>query len=104
MDENKRTQKRYEWRIDVEITMGADTRTAQTRNISLGGVFVSAVDKPPFGTRVHLRFRVPLQKDPIDVGGTVRWGDSEGYGVQFDGLRARDVWALGKLFEKLPPA
>jgi hypothetical protein len=40
--------------------------------------------------------------DAIDVGGTVRWSNAEGVGVQFDGLRARDVWALNEYFKQLP--
>ena len=32
----------------------------------------------------------------------MRWSDDEPSGIQFDGLRARDVWALNKYFEQLP--
>ncbi len=51
---------------------------------------------------MRVKFRVPTQKDMIDVGAVVRWTDDQGFGVQFDGLRARDVWALGKFFESPP--
>jgi hypothetical protein len=37
----------------------------------------------------------------IEVGATVRWGDAKGVGLQFDGLRARDVWALNEYFKLL---
>ena len=41
---------------------------------------------------------------PIVVTATVRWSDDKATGIQFDGLRARDVWALNKYFEQLPVA
>ena len=32
-----------------------------------------------------------------------RWSNIDGVGVQFDGLRARDVWALNEYFKQLSP-
>jgi uncharacterized protein (TIGR02266 family) len=79
--------------------------TARTRNISLGGVFIETEQALPFGARVALKFPVPTQVEPIEVEGQVRWLEMEdgrlrGLGVRFEGLRARDVWALNKFFEK----
>jgi hypothetical protein len=53
------------------------------------------------GTRVKIRFRVPAHDQPIEVGAQVRWSTEDSIGVQFDGLRAREVWSLNKYFEKL---
>jgi hypothetical protein len=102
VSENQRRAQRYDLRIDVEYALsGGDKKTSFTRNISLGGVFVDAPGlKVAFGTRAQLKLMVPTQKEPIEVGGTIRWIDEHGFGVQFDGLRARDVWALGKFFEQ----
>jgi hypothetical protein len=52
-----------------------------------------------------MKFRVPTQAETIEVAGQVRWLETEegrlrGIGVRFDGLRARDVWALNKFFEQ----
>lgn len=55
------------------------------------------------GQRVKIAFHVPAMADAIEVGGTVRWSNSDGVGIQFDGLRARDVWALNEYFKQLPP-
>lgn len=71
-------------------------------NLSLGGTLVIAKAKYPMGQRVQLQFHVPIVNHAIDVGGTVRWSNTEGVGVQFDGLRARDVWALNEYFKQLP--
>ena len=71
-------------------------------NMSLGGALVSAGAKLPMGQRVSISFIVPTLETPIEVTATVRWSDAKATGLQFDGLRARDVWALNKFFEQLP--
>jgi hypothetical protein len=43
--------------------------------------------------------------EPVVVDGQVRWleleeGHVRGIGIRFEGLRARDVWALNKFFEQ----
>jgi hypothetical protein len=98
--DNQRKQQRYDRRLEVEVVIDGVARTSVTRNISLGGLYLESDTKIPLGVRAQLRFRIPTQKDDIAVGGTVRWTDGTGFGVQFDGLRARDVYALGKFFEQ----
>ena len=71
-------------------------------NLSLGGALVSANTKYAMGQRVQIAFAVPALNHPIEIGATVRWSNTDGVGVQFDGLRARDVWALNKFFQQLP--
>ncbi len=103
--EHRRSDRRYERRVDIDITHDGSTWTSFTRNISLGGVFIDA-DRPlPFGARVSMKFRVPTQTDFVQAEGQVRWiemedGHVHGIGIRFEGLRARDVWALNKFFEK----
>ena len=76
--------------IDVTVT-----------NLSLGGALVEAGAKYAMGARMQIKFRVPSMEEAIDIGATVRWSDAKGVGLQFDGLRARDVWALGEYFKQL---
>jgi len=71
-------------------------------NLSIGGALVLANAKYAMGQRVEISFHVPTMTEAIEVGGTVRWSTVEGVGVQFDGLRARDVWALNEYFKQLP--
>lgn len=73
-------------------------------NLSLGGALVSAGTRYSMGQRVSISFSIPTTPDAIEVTATVRWSDDKATGLQFDGLRARDVWALNKFFEQLPPA
>ena len=71
-------------------------------NLSLGGALIAAGAKLAMGQRVTIFFSIPTLENEIEVGATVRWSDDKATGLQFDGLRAREVWALNKFFEQLP--
>ena len=91
--------------MDVEVIAGDQKRTATTVNISLGGLFVETTEPFPLQTRLQIRFKIPTQPDPIEVSGEVRWvepgaaGLPCGMGIRFQGLRAREVWALNRFFQ-----
>jgi uncharacterized protein (TIGR02266 family) len=102
--EHRRSDRRYERRVAIDVLHEGATFGAHTRNISLGGVFIETESTLPFGARVSLKFRVTTQNEVVEVEGQVRWlemeeGQPRGIGIRFDGLRARDVWALNKFFE-----
>lgn len=101
MSENRRTQTRYDVDFPASVTVDDFTYEVTLQNLSLGGAFVTYHDRPPMGQRVQIAFTIPIEDHRIEVGGAVRWGTGEGIGIQFDGLRARDVWALNKYFEQL---
>jgi len=103
--EHRRSDRRYDRRVAIEFNHEGSGYSAHTRNISLGGVFIETDQTLPFGAKLSLKFRVPTQAESIEVDGQVRWlemdgGALRGLGVRFEGLRARDVWALNKFFEK----
>lgn len=103
--EHRRSDRRYERRVPIDFSHEGTGYAAHTRNISLGGVFIDTEQTLPFGAKVTMKFKVPTQSEPIEVEGQVRWLEMEdgrlrGLGVRFEGLRARDVWALNKFFEK----
>jgi uncharacterized protein (TIGR02266 family) len=101
----RRIDPRYERQIAVEVLCEGKRQTSQTRNISLGGLHLDSPTALPIGTTVQLRFELPTQPEPIEVAGDVRWvvksgaGDQSGIGIRFQGLRARDVWALNRFFQ-----
>jgi uncharacterized protein (TIGR02266 family) len=102
--EHRRSDRRYERRVAIDVVREGTAFSANTRNISLGGVFIETESSLPFGVRVQLKFRIPTQTEVVEVDGQVRWlemeeGHVRGIGIRFDGLRARDVWALNKFFE-----
>lgn len=63
-------------------------------NMSLGGVFVRG-PALPIETRVTLRFGLETLRD-LEVACIARWSTADGTGLQFDGLRAADTYALAK--------
>ena len=104
-DNFRRTDPRYARRLDVEVISGDQRRAATTVNISLGGLFVETSEAFPLQTRLQVRFQIPTQPEPIEVSGEVRWvepggaGQPSGMGIRFQGLRAREVWALNRFFQ-----
>jgi uncharacterized protein (TIGR02266 family) len=103
--EHRRSDRRYDRRVAIDFSYEGTAYSGHTRNISLGGVFIETEQTLPFGAKLLLKFKVPTQTEAIEVEGQVRWlemdeGRLRGLGVRFEGLRARDVWALNKFFEK----
>lgn len=100
MADNRRTSTRHAVSIAASITV-AETRTdVVIHNLSLGGAQLGATTRFAMGQKLDVSFRVPTIEEPIEVGATVRWSDGQSVGVQFDGLRARDVWALNEFFKQ----
>lgn len=101
MTDNRRTATRHTVSIDAKVTVDGKPRDAKMVNLSLGGALVETGSRHAMGQRMQISFKVPTLADAIEVGATVRWTDGTGAGLQFDGLRARDVWALNEYFKQL---
>ena len=102
----RRIDPRYDRQLEIEVLFEGKKQTSQTLNISLGGLYLESASPLPIGTTVQLRFQLPTQPEPVEVAGDVRWvvkkegpGDKSGIGIRFQGLRARDVWALNRYFQ-----
>lgn len=98
---NQRSSTRHDVEIPATLVVQGQERSAVIRNLSLGGAFVEYAETLPMGQRVKLSFRIATHDQPLAVDAEVRWSTSEGVGVQFAGLRAREVWSLNKFFEGL---
>jgi hypothetical protein len=103
--DNRRTSTRHHVELPCTLTIVSDDAALPSQlvlvNLSIGGALVRR-PRLPLGARVEISFRVPTLEDPISTGAVVRWSTDEDVGIQFDGLRPRDVWALSKYFESLP--
>ncbi|MDZ4696989.1 MAG: PilZ domain-containing protein [Deltaproteobacteria bacterium] len=100
----RRTDPRYDRRLEVQVLSEGKTVIATSQNISLGGMLVEATEALPERTPVLVRFSVSTQAESIEVTGEIRWaataqGGSVEMGIRFNGLRAREVWALNRLFQ-----
>lgn len=101
MAENRRSTTRHEVLIGCKLNVdGVVDTDCEIINLSLGGALLSGT-RYKMGQRMQIEFQVPATDYTIEVGATVRWADAKGVGIQFDGLRARDVWALNEYFKLL---
>lgn len=96
-----RATTRHDVILTATLIVEGQESQEEIHNLALGGAYVTAPRRLPMGHRVELRFQVPPSGDEITISGQVRWADDSGAGVQFDGLRAREVWSLNKYFESL---
>jgi hypothetical protein len=101
--DNRRTATRHAVSLPGKLTMQGSPKDCTVMNLSLGGALVAVGGRISMGQRLEISFSIPTMPEPIEVGAVVRWSDDKATGLQFDGLRARDVWALNKYFEQLPP-
>jgi hypothetical protein len=98
--QNRRTQTRHEVSILSTLTIEGVAQDCTMVNLSLGGAFV-VHHKVAMGVMCKIAFTIPTQVEPIEADAIVRWCTELGVGVQFEGLRAKEVYALGKYFEQL---
>lgn len=81
-------------KMRVDVLHGAPERFFICINISEGGLYLRAAAPLPEGTVLHLRFALPLDKDPVEVTAAVvrtaplgREGDAEpGMGLSFTSI------------------
>lgn len=95
----RRKQHRYCLHPSAAFSVGDGPLVpAHCRDISLGGAFLEAPVRPPFGARLRVHIWVE-GSEQIVVDSTVRWTGAEGFGVQFGVMGARATHALVALFQ-----
>ena len=101
MPDNRRTSTRHDVELPCTLRVAGDAAgpaELELVNLSIGGALVRR-PRLPLGTRVDVSFRIPTLEHNLTTGAVVRWSTDTEVGLQFDGLRPRDVWALSKYFE-----
>ncbi len=99
LTENRSTT-RHAVALDIAVTSSGSQSQQTTINLSLGGALIHYAERLPLGSRVDVVFRLPTAEQPIAVGATVRWTTDASIGIQFDGLRAHEVWSLNEYFKQ----
>ncbi len=96
-----RSSTRHPVNIDVTVIHEEKRHDHVMVNLSLGGALLTTEERFPLGASLDLVFSVPTAETPINVKALVRWVSEDSTGVQFDGLRAREVWSLNEFFKQL---
>jgi len=93
----KRQHHRAEYAVAVRIEMaGREALEVRSRDISQGGMFLISDDPLPVGAEVSLTLELP-GCGKCKIPGYVRWLKTDGLGVQFGLLGARETHAIGKI-------
>lgn len=87
-----RTTAQFHIELSALVTTTEAEVTCTVDSLSLGGVFVRGAHLP-IDTHAVLRFSLPKRAD-LEIPCTARWSTPEGTGLQFNGLRAADTYAL----------
>ena len=98
----QRKHTRCDWDSEIGVEWSGEIHAARARNISLGGLYVDMAAPPPLGQRVLIHVELPGIPDVCLLPSIVRWSrPGDGFGVQFESLRAVEVWALNRLLRDL---
>jgi hypothetical protein len=98
----RRAHERLDVDFDVMVRVGDREIASRCLNISQGGMFIEGAHRP-MGELVTLIFELPDLPAPVEAEARVCWterDDRTGFGVQFIGLRAIQVWAINQLFQR----
>jgi len=99
---SKRRSVRVEVALPVRFTdLNGQFRHGKTRNISVGGVFISAGNvSMPVGVFTNLCIDLP-NDSPILVYGKVVWTNRYGFGIKFVSLDPKDKSRVRTLIRKI---
>jgi hypothetical protein len=88
--------------VTVEFVIkGSDKRiTGRAKDISLGGMFIETSSPITFSSELVVHVTLPSQKAPFALPGVVRWTRTDGMGVQFGLIGARETHAITELTRK----
>lgn len=76
--------------------------SAETRDIGVGGAFISARDVQPAGTAMTIELTLPTSDQIFTLPAIVRWArDGEGMGIQFVGVDGSILLELNDYFSTL---
>lgn len=99
---DKREHQRATLEVDVQVAVpGVVSWTAQSVDISLGGMFLLGESQAVIGTEITLTFELP-KLGRVTMPGFVRWSSARGFGVQFGLMGPRETHAIGGLVRKQP--
>ena len=92
-----REKRKFE-RVPLHVTVLVETdcgftRVGEATDLALGGMFLEGI-AAPFASTVRIRLVLPGTNDIMTLPAVVRWVRSNGCGVQFGLLGARETHAI----------
>lgn len=100
MTASRRLHERFDVELPVVVLHGGAEIPGSTVNVSLGGMLIKLERPVAYGSNVTVRVELPALKEPAELPAVVRWDRDGTIGVQFNGLRAKDTWALNQLMKR----
>ena len=94
----KRKHARVEFETDVTIEVAGRKQSGTTINLSQGGALISTDIPLEFGQKLSLLINLPKVKETCAIPSVVRWSKASSVGIQFEVLRAIEVWGINQLF------
>lgn len=99
-------EKRQHQRAELVTTVHVSAKQklvwqTESRDISLGGMFLDGAAQAPLGSEVELRFDMPGLGEVI-LPGYIRWNTREGFGIQFGLIGAKVTHAIGVMILQSP--
>ena len=101
----RRQNQRYALQLSVELKLQGQTIACSSADLSIGGLRLELPEplRVAVGDTVNVSFRLPALDGAVAAPAVVRWVDrvdDRMCGLQFTaGLRAREVWAINRLFD-----
>jgi hypothetical protein len=93
--------KRSHQRVPLETTLtyteagaGQEIRSANARDISLGGMYIASEARPELGRSLSIKLTLPGNSTVLTLPAVVRWFSDDGFGVQFQLLGAKETHAI----------
>ena len=93
----KRKHARVEFETNVTIEVSGQKQAGTTINLSQGGALLSTDMPLEFGQKLSLVIDLPKVKETCCIPSVVRWRNHSSVGIQFEVLRAIEVWGIGQL-------
>ena len=93
--------------VDIAVEFAAKgspkRSSGRAKDLSIGGMFVQTATPLPFGSEIVVHVVLPGQKAPMALPAVVRWSRAtDGMGLQFGLLGARETHAITELTSKAP--
>ncbi|MBN2722800.1 MAG: PilZ domain-containing protein [Deltaproteobacteria bacterium] len=106
----RRVNQRHEVQLPVRIEVNGIIRESEISNMSVGGLYI--VDDFEYSNQqiIKVYFSIPTLNEEMEVESVIRWveknadGGVAGIGIQFIGLKAKQVWGMTKYFASLTAA